>query len=226
MPQITWDQNFIGTIVIPIVALIAAVAIYFLQRQRKRLAYELLSVDHVPPFEAGGVSKDYDVRIAYTNSGNQPLVREDFRSAISTEFIGADTIVAAESSPPPMGIYESVSVAGCVATLKPDLMNPGDAIYATFRVRGLQNKVNVAARVAGVSHVENSKLRRFIADRAIVLSMFPAGYYLALFRNGETLPAAALLKFAIPLILLFTAQIVGVLRTQCLLYFSHDVCSR
>ena len=200
-------------------------AIYFLQRQRKRLAYELVSIDHVPPFEEGGVSNDYDVRIAYRNSGNQPLVREHFRSVISTEFIGADAIVTAQSSPPPMGLYEPVSFAGCVASIQPDLMNPGDAIYATFRVRGLRQKANVRARVVGVSHVENSRLRSFLVDRAFVILMFPAGYYLASLRNGETPPAIVFLLFAIPLVLLFIGQFVGLLRTQCLLYFSHEVSS-
>lgn len=159
-------QFFIGAF-IAIVTIAISIVIYFKQRNRKKLSYEILSCTDILSTEE---NIEDDVQLSYKgkivedvkllvlrifNSGNLPVVSVDYEKPISIEF-GKDTgvLTAEVIKKDPDNVQSTVGIEDHVITLYPALLNPGDSITIKMLVTKYEKELQVNSRIIGVNRIE------------------------------------------------------------------------
>jgi hypothetical protein len=191
--------QFIGAL-IGAAALVLTVVLYRRQQSHKNLSYQTLAIlpivntseremlDGALEILYNGRSVDnvYAVLLQITNSGNVPILPQDFFSDGVEIGVGERAVVLSsrviETYPPDLLASKSDYIVygkssllydglGSSVVIRLGLMNPQDSVLIKIIATG-GGKVSVAGRVAGISRIENDRdiNTKQIATRQIVWS--------------------------------------------------------
>jgi hypothetical protein len=173
MPEFLRDQSWqsIGALV-GLVAIIVTVALYLLQRRRKSISYEVVSLtpllsvkeevrDRVQiSFDGKKVSDAHMLIVKVRNSGNVPVLPSDYERSIQFGFGGQTQVMSAEMvETNPSGIDADVSVLSNSVTLRPVLLNAGDAITVRVLLAQYDGSFDVTGRIVGVREIGKTRIR-------------------------------------------------------------------
>jgi hypothetical protein len=149
-------------------AIILGVVLFRLQRRRKELGYRVLSETRVVSVEAAvgervqilyegqPVSNVYLVVVELVNSGNQPIIPDDYHYPLHIGLgQGARVLAAEQVSSKPNGITAPVSITESLERVRVDpvLLNAGDSLGLKFLVTQYGGNLDVDARVVGVREI-------------------------------------------------------------------------
>lgn len=168
----TYFWQLLSTL-LAIAAIFASYNVFFLQKPEKGLQIVLSQpislVDIKPEAESDiqvlyknqPISSLYLYQLQIVNSGNQPILKDDFESSLSFTFpdgvyIADDPI--SKSEPPNIGLTVHF-VAESYAVAKDALLNPGDTVSVRFILVGnsdkiSENMVKVDGRIVGVKEIK------------------------------------------------------------------------
>ncbi|MBK6646837.1 MAG: hypothetical protein IPG44_14025 [Anaerolineales bacterium] len=200
--------QFIGA-VLGLIALIATIIIFFIQRTKKSLAYEivtstpLLAVsDEVKGkvqilFEGVQVQNVHLVIFNIINDGNIGITSSDFERPITINLSENAKILSLEViKTSPGNLDPRLITSETAITISPLLLNAGDVISIRLLVAQYNNVINIDARILGITKIKiiSDKVDRIINYVGITsLILLFAGF----FTNGYTLlPGIVLLLLA------------------------------
>jgi hypothetical protein len=155
----------IVAVIVAVIAVIVTVAIYLAQRTRKELSYEVLwdiPLIHIGNFEEGlqllfkgkPLRNAFSFSLRLVNSGNTPIVPEDFERPLAINF-GEGVLLKAEvQEATPENLRASISVKNQSIVLNPVLLNSEDSITIKCILSEYDGNVEVDARITGVKVVE------------------------------------------------------------------------
>jgi hypothetical protein len=173
MPEFLRDSSWqsIGALV-GLVAIIVTVALYRLQRRRKSISYEVVSLtpllsvkeevrDRVQIlFDGKDVLDAHMLIVKVRNSGNVPVLPSDYERSIQFGFGEQTQVMSAEIvETDPSGIDADVSVLSRSVTLRPVLLNAGDAITVRVLLAQYDGSFDVTGRIVGVREIGKTRLR-------------------------------------------------------------------
>lgn len=164
-------MNFSIEILLGFLAVIAAITvpliIYFLQKSKKRLAYEVVSNTQLVGvksevqnkikiyYENKLVENVHLVSIRLINSGNQPISIEDFARPINIK-LGSNTNILTcevlEKNPKDLDIV--ISKMQNSVKIQPLLLNPNDSLTLNILLSDYRGGLEVSARVRGISNIK------------------------------------------------------------------------
>jgi hypothetical protein len=170
--------QFIGA-AIGLLALGATLALHWMGRHRKELSYEVLYRDRLAGAKnnlAGNVEIRYRgvpvpevhfIAIRLVNSGNAPILPQDFVRPVTFTFGDSAKVLSVEvtnQTPGSLGATVAVDDLGRMV-VAPTLLNAGWAM--TFHVLASAGRVEVDGQVVGVSRIVNQGLQRTKAGRVV-----------------------------------------------------------
>jgi hypothetical protein len=177
------DSNISRT-VLAIVAIAVSISIYFLNRKRKALSYEVVRNDELIKVDEGlrnrvEITVDGNptsgvtlVIIDIQNTGNEPIKKEDFDKPLSFMFEDPAKVISARvlgTKPKDLGAV--MNTAQDSVSLCPLLLNKGDAISVEILLTGRTKNVTHSARVVGISEGKGSlSLGRTVLSNGELLS--------------------------------------------------------
>jgi hypothetical protein len=148
-------------------AIVAAFWVYVRQRRRKELAYQIVSLSRLLQpetarikrlqltYDGSLVSDAYLFLIRLTNTGNEPIVRDDYETPILVCFspspIVLDVELIASSHPNMIAQLERRDGQVAVHGL---LLNPGDYVALQILLDGQPDQWTVEGRIAGVTEIK------------------------------------------------------------------------
>lgn len=179
-----FDITFFTTIVLPIASIIVSILIYFFQKTKKQISYQVMSSISLPTYDKPLdelMHPNKELIIEYTNKGNTALVTSDFNLPIKTSFPNAKIIFAKKYYPAnnPDIEFEIVNHEYS-ATFTPDLLNPGESVFLQFYVSGFHNKVHVSSRIINGKNIYNKAFRANLIEKVSIIFVM---YFLALISN-------------------------------------------
>jgi len=161
--------------IIAIVGIIVAVIIYWRQRKRKSLDYEVVSftpLSSVDPntlwsyqqaglqftFKGETIPQAHFITIKFTNSGNVHIPKEDYAEPISLSF-GKKAMVLAfrPVKKKPVDIPVTLKTDGRNVIIDPTLLNPKENFVIEVLVSGFDGKVRIGGRIAGVKEIKDTR---------------------------------------------------------------------
>lgn len=166
------------TSVIAVAAILVSVLLYLKQKSRKELSYEIVSSASVVSvasnvssklqilFEGKPVTRTVHLLvIRLTNTGNQPVKREDYYTPIEFQFnASAARILDAEimeSQPPGASLDKDPTLlADGKVRLLPGLLNEKEQVQLSILLEGEDASPEVSARIIG-GNMKPFKARRF-----------------------------------------------------------------
>ncbi len=150
-----------------------AITIFLLNRKRKALIYEILSMTRVLTIKeelSGRVKILFDgetvedvglVRIRVMNSGTEPIRASDFVKPVSFSVNEGARIIDAEvTSKRPQGMEASLSWANNGMMISPMLMNSKDELTLKLLVANFNGKIIQDARIEG-TELKQQKTAKF-----------------------------------------------------------------
>jgi hypothetical protein len=157
--------QFIGA-VLAAIAIGIAILIYFRQRRRKRLGYQILANTPVLTVDEqirGKIKVSYEdipvrnlqlLLLKFSNTGNVPIATADFERPLSISFGSEAKILSSEViASRPSDLSPSISATGDGIALAPLLLNPNDYFTIKALVSERQGGVSITARIIGVERV-------------------------------------------------------------------------
>jgi hypothetical protein len=195
--------QFVGA-VLAALAIGATVGIYWLQRQRKRLSYEVVSRNRLLTVTEEHQSKlrvTYDgepvkdlsiLVIRLVNSGNVPIAAQDFATpVIISAGDRARVFSAAITDTDPVELLAEIEKHDEQVLLVPTLLNAGDAITLKLLVSDYGGKASVFGRIVGVKTIGNlskpTALLNVLAATGLLLTL-AGGYMFFKFKPEVTEP--------------------------------------
>lgn len=161
--------------VLALVAIAISVALYFAQRQRKDITYELLSNTPLLTVREKGLGQ---LQLTYNsvpvdnprlavirlrNSGNVPIATTDYERPISFTFgEGATVLSSAITATSPDNLNVGVETKDNVVVLQPALLNPRDSLTLKLLVSGEARDLSADGRIHGVHRIHPSVERQWI----------------------------------------------------------------
>jgi hypothetical protein len=160
-----WMEVLVG-----VLALIVAVIIYRLTKQKKSLSYEVLSQSPLITisgeikgklkllYEDSPVENVHLLLVRFANSGNIPITSDDYTRPLTISFKEDTSILSAEcvkSSPENLGV--ELKVENGRIEVAPLLMNGGDAFTAKLLLGQYSGSFDVDARIIGVSSIRGTR---------------------------------------------------------------------
>jgi hypothetical protein len=219
MPELLRDSvwTFFGAL-LALAAILVSIAVYYAQKQRKRVTVETLA--RVPlialgkegieglaiTFNGEPIQKATVVLIRVANAGNAPILSADFEAPLSFEFSPESKILSASivsSEPPKMPI--TVSVAGPTATLSPHLLNPTDSLTCRVLLSASDSKFTSQGRIVGVKQIKGARRVSVVAPLSTLICMavvvgafwlWPAPASRCPYLRPEEMPFAAVMILA------------------------------
>jgi hypothetical protein len=180
--------QFIGA-VLALLAIILTLYLFWLQRQRKSLSYDVISStslvsvneaikDSLQIFRNGKLIPGVHLLVVkLTNSGNIPIPSADYESPVILTFAGDDVVLEAEIMlTHPNNVKASLEFNESEVKLSPSLLNPGDTIEMKILLSKFSGKVNVDARVLGIKQLQEGK---GIPNYDLVSSMMMVSSFMA-----------------------------------------------
>ena len=103
-------------------------------------------------YEGEAISDPYLMLVRFVNTGNKPIVPEDFKWPVHVEIEGLEkfplSVGVAATSNPDLGAEVALEPDG--GTLEPLLLNPGDWVTMSLLLDGAPSTWKVRGRVVGV----------------------------------------------------------------------------
>jgi len=160
--------------VLVVVGIIVAIIIYWKQRQRKSLGYEVLSCTPLSSvdrstlwsyqqaglqftFKGEVVPKTHIITIKVTNTGNVPLKKDDYDDPINLSFGEKAKVLAirvVKKKPETIPVTMSWSEAHKVI-VNPMLLNSKDNFVIEMLVSDFDGRVRVGGRIVGVKEIKD-----------------------------------------------------------------------
>lgn len=175
--------TFVGA-VLALAAIVATLWVYVLQRPRRRLLVErvarvpltTLGANRIPGLELrlnGELLQSASVIvIRITNSGNQPILGDDFERPLTFKFEEGSAVLHAEmSEPSPEDLKVATSCQGRDLQVERCLLNPGDTFLCRALVRDSRGRYEPSARVVGMKGIERSRPVSFTRPAAMIFCM-------------------------------------------------------
>ncbi len=224
--------QFIGT---SIIATTIALGIFFLQRQRKLLLYEIIAKNHLLTINeeiSGNVKILYNEHpaknislliIKILNAGNIaiPIVDYENETPISLN-IGALTKILSSTiiDVNPKHLPVKIKIKDNQILILPCLLNPTDSITLKLLLSDFKDEINFVSRIAGVKNISNIKnsfsiFEFFFKIIQVTALLFP--FYLdnsgliENFQDLTTLMKVSLIAILIPMCLIYIAVLVNVI---------------
>jgi hypothetical protein len=157
--------NFVG-VVLAIIALLVTIVIFIVQRKKKRLSYQVISLTSLLGlkeeiagkikvlYEGNEVTNVHLFEIKLINTGNQPIASSDFERPICISFADVTTILTSEIyESNPKDIKGDLAVEGCSLAVKPLLLNPNDSLSIKTLISNFDGSFTVDGRIIGVRQI-------------------------------------------------------------------------
>ena len=161
--------QFVGAI-LAIIAIVISIAIYYAQRKRKKLTYEIISKTSILSlaeeiegklkiiFEGEQVNQVHLLVIRLTNTGNTPITSKDYEREIKLLFGDTSKILTADVSETiPENLGATITKTEQEIILKPVLLNSGDAVTIKALISQFDGSVSIDGRVVGIKSIEKRK---------------------------------------------------------------------
>ena len=161
--------QFIGAVLV-IVSIAVSVIVYFLQKSRKLLSYEILSETALLSvakevedkikilFEGDVVKRVHLILVRISNTGNVPILPSDFLKDLTVSFSGSAKILSAEiSEKHPESIDSRITIDGTQLIISPSLWNSGDTITVKSLVSEFNENTQVSGRIVGIQDIKLSR---------------------------------------------------------------------
>lgn len=162
--------QFIIGLILAVLSILVGIIIYVKQRTHKSLSYKVIAQTpllSVAKEVKGRLRVLYDnkevedvnlVLVEILNSGNAPIVPNDYSEPISIGFGNEAHILTAEvANLEPQNMHVSIENDGKRVQLLPVLLNEGDLIMLKLLIAKLTNPIEVNGRIAGVKRIVESK---------------------------------------------------------------------
>lgn len=177
--------QFIGLVLIPVIAILVAVLIYLKQKQKKKISYKilsrtsLLSVEEAIEKEVEILYKGQKIKqvqliiLQITNSGTLPVKREDFDVPLSIKFEKETKLLSAtilEKEPKDLEISLDVNENSVI--LPPFLLNPDDNFSIKILASKVDKDLKIEGRIVGVKKIEDISLTELRRFRTIIKANF------------------------------------------------------
>jgi hypothetical protein len=184
MSQILRDPlwQFVGA-ALSLVAIAISIVLFFRQRQRKSLAYRILTDAAVltvgeelrgklvVSYEGMRVRNVQLLLLKIVNLGNLPIASADFEQPLSIRFGTTAKILSSEIlNSAPEELHPNISLLNDELVLEPLLLNPNDHITIKCLVSEHDGKVHVSGRIIGVPKIVQAK-ESFINQPAFFLGI-------------------------------------------------------
>jgi hypothetical protein len=180
--------QFVGA-VLAVITIIVSIVLYFFQRRKKTLAYEIISRTAVLSaseeiagklqilFQGEAVREVHLLVLRLINNGNVPVTSADYEREISFVFIDCIKILSAEiSDTNPSNLSAEIALKDNNIRVEPILLNPGDSITIKTLISGFKNNIEIDGRIVGVKTIgrrteANSWSFKFMVAGLIVFSI-------------------------------------------------------
>ena len=152
----------IGTIL----AVFVAIFIYYLQSQRKELAFGILSSQELLTvsqeiaqrvqitFDSIAIKQLHLVNIGIKNSGDKPILKEDFSRNFEIDINGKGKVLLAETIKQfPTYLEVNIIATDSKIEINPLLLNSGEYLVIKVLYAGTAPKVTCSPRIAGISKI-------------------------------------------------------------------------
>lgn len=149
-----------------LVAILVSIFLYQKQRQRKELAYEIISKTPLlgakeeirgglqVMFHGKPVQNPHLIMVRIINSGNLPITSNDYERPISLGFGEEAQILTAETiSTNPDNLRVSIKAEGKKVVIAPMLLNQGDSITLKILIAEFAGQMIVDGRITGVKRI-------------------------------------------------------------------------
>ena len=178
--------QFIG-VILAIVAILVSVFVFIYQRRRKAISYEITSWTPIfsiqdleeeklqLTYEGQIVNDVYLIILRIVNSGNQPILPDDYEKPIEIKFQAGSRILSAETvETKPKDLQMSVDIEdNNYAVLRPVLFNSKEEVVTKMLVSSPAEEVKISYRIAGVGSI--IKIRRYKRLREFIIAIL-AGF--------------------------------------------------
>lgn len=158
--------QFVGA-AFALAAIIVAILVFWLQRRRKILSYEvvtltpLLSVEEEIEgrvqilFDGSPIKDVHLIELRIINSGNVPIVTSDYEHPVNLSFGENAHILSAEvSKTDPENLQATANAENTKIILTPILLNSGDSITLKMLVSQFSGRLSVNGRIVGVKEIQ------------------------------------------------------------------------
>jgi hypothetical protein len=156
-----------------VAAVIVAIAIYRLQRDRKNLDWDLISAtkllrDDASPirdlelrYKGDIIANPYLLQLKFINTGNKPVTSEDYEHPLRVHIDTDSRILSAEVVESSQADMDAkISTLDQEATLQPLLLNPGDWVSCQILLDRPPKRWKVKGRIVGVREIRPYKASR------------------------------------------------------------------
>jgi hypothetical protein len=164
-----------------VVTIVVALVIYLLQRQRKSLSYEILSINQLltvgeelegklQVIYNGEPAKDICLLIIRLyNSGNLPITTADYERPVSLLTGDSSKILSTViTNVNPENLSFQLKIESQKISIDPILLNSKDSVTIKMLISDFSGKLVVDGRIAGVKSISNSQI---ISMYDIVISL-------------------------------------------------------
>jgi hypothetical protein len=168
-------RDTIWQFILGLSTIIVAIIIFFLQRRKKSLAYDviantsLLALDEEIKgkiqilYDGTSVQKVHLLILHIMNDGNVPIIKSDFESPLTFEFGENTRILSAElikTEPANLKPEFWGSPSESNISLEPLLLNSKDSIQLKLLLAQFEGIKEVGARINGVREVKDFRIRK------------------------------------------------------------------
>jgi hypothetical protein len=149
--------------------MIISLIIYFLQKSKKSLSYEILSKTALLSvakevedkikilFEGDSVKNVHLILLKISNTGNVSILPSEFLKNITISFDNSTRILSAEiSDKKPHSIEATLTINGTQLMISPSLWNSGDTVTIKSLVSEFNEEIHVSGRIVGIKDIKLS----------------------------------------------------------------------
>jgi len=160
----------IVSVFVAIIAVFVSVGLYFKQRRRKSLSYEIIASTSLFSMKEeikGKIRILYDdkpvqqvhlIELKLKNSGNMPILHTDYERPVSLNFGEEAQILTTEiREMNPENLGASVLIEKNKVTIGKTLMNEGDSFNIKMLVSKFDGKIHFDGRIIGVKEISQAR---------------------------------------------------------------------
>ena len=220
-------------------AVVVAIAIFFAQRKKKKLSYDvisntqLLSVkDEIQGkvkvlYEGNEVKKVHLLTLKFTNTGNQPISSTDYERPLTISVNDEATILTYEAiDEEPKNLGAELTLSGNSITLSPLLLNPKDSLLIKALVSDFEGNPEIDGRINGVKSISKNResLGPVLLLSIISLVLVIFGIALATGKDYNiSLFGVVLIKSRIGTVLVFLGYLISIFWIRMLLKVIREI---
>ena len=171
-------------VLLAVVAIIVSVIIFFLQKSKKLLTYEILSETSLLSvakevedkiqilFEGNAVKGVHLILLQISNVGNTPILPIDFLKDLTISFDGSAKVLSAEIvEKNPQSIDVNLTINHTQLIISPSLWNSGDTITVKSLVSEFNENIQVSGRIVGIQDIKVINTRMLNPSTAVFVSL-------------------------------------------------------